>query len=211
MTLFICKYCNNPAKRNSNLSLIGHERLCKLNPDRKPSWLEKNLDKLPPSWNKGKTKELNPELAEKLSAGGLSFSNKVKLGWKPFIASDEYWTDERKEEKSLWRKQLHKNFPETHPNRRLAGNRNKMTYPEKVAFDFLVENNIQFEHQKQIDRYFVDFNINNIIIEIDGARWHDKEKDAIRDRELEKLGYTIFRIDTKEKIVDRIKNILGVV
>ena len=85
-----------------------------------------------------------------------------------------------------------------------------MTYPEKVAFDFFTVNSIKFEHQKQIGKYFVDFCIDNVIIEIDGARWHNKEKDLIRDAEIESIGYKVFRIDSKECIEDRIKEILGV-
>ena len=41
-------------------------------------------------------------------------------------------------------------------------------------------------------------------------RWHDKEKDAIRDRALNALGYIVYRIDTREHIENKIKEFLGV-
>lgn len=209
MNIYICKYCNNPSKKENTNSLRNHERLCSKNPDRNPSWLEKNKDKLPPPWNKGKTLETNPELVDKLSAGGNKIAERIKAGEKLGFLRDNFWTPEKRKEKSIWRIQLHKDNPESHPNRKLAGNRNRMTYPEKVAFDFLLRNNIKFDHQKQISKYFVDFLINNVVIEIDGARWHNKEKDAIRDSIIESLGYIVHRIDSKDRIEDRIKDILG--
>ncbi len=152
-------------------------------------------------WNKGLSKETDDRvkrLAETVSTTTKGRPSKV------------VWTDEMRLAKSQWRKQLHLEHPETHPNRRLAGNRNKMTYPEKVAFDFLTRNSISFEHQKQIGKYFVDFCVNDVIIEIDGARWHNAEKDKIRDSFLESLGYKVYRIDSKERIDNRIKDILSV-
>lgn len=79
-----------------------------------------------------------------------------------------------------------------------------------IAFDFLISKSIIFEHQKQIGKYFVDFCIDKTIIEIDGAHWHNKEKDAIRDNELSLLGYTVYRIDSKERIHHRIEQIISV-
>jgi very-short-patch-repair endonuclease len=124
--------------------------------------------------------------------------------------SKTIWTDDMRKAKSEWRKQLHKDFPEMHPNRRLAGNRKKMSYPEQVAYDYLTQYNIVFEHNKKIDKYYPDFVIGNIVIEIDGAQWHDKEKDKIRDAILIAQGYKVFRIDSKENIEERIKEILSV-
>ena len=70
---------------------------------------------------------------------------------------------------------------------------------------------MEFEHQKAILTYFVDFCINTTIIEIDGEQWHPigNEKDARRDSELVDNGYTVYRIRSKEKIEQRIKEILS--
>ena len=150
-------------------------------------------------WNKGLTKD-DPrvmDLATKVSAS---------LKGKP---SKTVWTDEMRKAKSDWRIQYHKDNPDAHPNRRLAGNRNNMSYPEKVAFDFLTNNNIAFSHNVRVLTYYPDFVVGNIIIEIDGARWHDKEKDKIRDNALIKEGFVVHRIDSKEHIETKIKEILG--
>lgn len=51
--------------------------------------------------------------------------------------------------------------------------------------------------------------IGTLIIEIDGEYWHSKEKDSIRDRQLIDLGYTVFRIQSKERIEDRLVSIFS--
>lgn len=188
-----CSYCNKPCK--SDNSLRNHQRLCPSNIHRiqNPAWVSRE------PWNKGLTKESDERVAN--NAASLSKATKGK-------PSRTIWTDEMRKAKSEWRKQLHLDHPESHPNRKLAGNRNKMSYPEKVAFDYLTQLGIVFEHQKQVGKYFPDFVIGSSIIEIDGARWHDTIKDQVRDTELEALGYAVHRIDSKEHIETRIDFIL---
>lgn len=112
------------------------------------------------------------------------------------------WTQEAKEgARQRMLKRIQDN-PENHPNRKLANNRSKMSFPEKVAFDYLVSKNILFGHNKYIKPYWVDFCIGNIIIEIDGKRWHNTEKDAIRDKNLLELGYKVYRFDSQKTIKD---------
>jgi len=191
--MFICCFCQKECKNNLN-SLRNHERLCALNPNKQKS----NLDRKGiPAWNKGLTKD-DPRVAK--NGENVSKALKGKPTYK--------WTDEQRKARSEWRKNLHKEHPETHPNRRLAGNRNKMSYPEKVAFDFLTKMGIIFDHQKQVGKYFPDFIIDNVIIEIDGERWHDVEKDKVRDDFLTKAGYTVNRIKAKDRIEEKIKDIL---
>lgn len=190
-----CKYCSKECK-NLN-SLRNHERLCPSNPDRNYVSHTKGV----PSWNKGLSKDTDSRVAN--NAAAISAVTKGK-------PSKTIWTDDMRKAKSEWRKQLHKDNPETHPNRRLAGNRNKMTYPEKVAFEYLTKLGIEFEHQKQIGKYFPDFVVGKIIIEIDGAQWHSADKDQARDAVLNSLGYTVYRIDSKDRIEQRIAEILGV-
>lgn len=50
--------------------------------------------------------------------------------------------------------------------------------------------------QYPVLNYFVDFGnpAKKIAIEVDGKAYHNKEKDAIRDRELLKIGWKVFRI-----------------
>lgn len=191
-----CKFCNKDCK--SLNSFKNHERLCPHNPDRK--YVSHTKGKTP--WNKGLTKETDERVAE--NAKGVSNTLKGR-------PSSVVWTDEMRKAKSDWRKQLHKDFPEMHPNRRLAGNRKKMSYPEKVAYDYLTRYNIVFEHNKKIDKYYPDFLIGKLIVEIDGAQWHDKEKDKIRDEIISSYGYQIVRILSTENIEERLSEILGVV
>ena len=44
-----------------------------------------------------------------------------------------------------------------------------------------------------------------------GEHWHDEIKDEIRDAELKKLGYSVFRIKSKERIENKIREILRLV
>jgi len=191
--MLICCHCNKECK--SAKSLTGHRRLCSLNPLKAESNLRFHTG-IP--WNKGHTKENDPRVLK--NAESLS---KTKKG-KP---STLVWTAEMRLAKSLWRKQLHIDHPETHPNRRLAGNRRKMTYPERVAFDWLTANNIVFEHNAKVDRYYPDFKIGRLLIEIDGEYWHESNKDEIRDKHLTSLGFSVIRIRTKENIEERLKKI----
>lgn len=50
--------------------------------------------------------------------------------------------------------------------------------------------------QLPVGRFFVDFGnpVSKVAVECDGKKWHDAEKDAARDAELAKLGWTVTRI-----------------
>lgn len=162
-----------------------------------------------PTWNKGKTKQSHPELAEQLAAGGKGFAKRLEAGAVHPLAT--YWqTPEKRKEKSEWRKQLHKDNPEAHPNRRLAGNRSKMSYPERLVFDLLTEHGIEFDHNKKLDKYFPDFVIGKQIIEVDGAAWHNAEYDEQRDARLAELGYKVerFVVGRNKDLVRRVTKFL---
>lgn len=155
------------------------------------------------AWNKGLTSKDNP----KLRNGGIAFSLKYK-GTK-----GRKHTEQSKKNMSEARKKMLLLHPENHPNRLLANNRKKMTYPERVAFDYLNKINVDFENQKKIGRFFVDFCIGKIVIEIDGERWHSSpeqvRKDFERDNIITSLGFSIYRIKSKERIEERIQQILS--
>lgn len=163
------------------------------------------------AWNKGKSIETNPELKEQLQAGSQGRNRKIKSGELKNIGfcAIGYWTDERKMVKSEEKKLLYINFPEKHPNRILANNKNFRTYPEKIAENWFIENKILYEYNKKIKSFYPDFIIGNIIIEIDGERWHDSVKDAKRDLILSNEGYIIYRIKAKDRIEDRLKDIFN--
>lgn len=203
--MLVCKHCSKECR--SVKSHRSHELVCPRNKDR----VYKNGMTGKKAWNKGKTVDTHPELKDLLCAGGLALKEKCESGFTPYVATSEYWTDERRKEKSEWRVNLHIVDPGSHPNRKLASNRSSITYPEKVALDYLVRNGVKFEHQKKIDKYYVDFCIGNVVIEIDGEQWHPigNERDAKRDKVLNGLGYIVFRIRSKERIEDRLSDILS--
>lgn len=186
-----CPFCNAPWA--TNVALGSHRRQCQSNPDRKTS--KPMLGKSP--WHKGLDKR-DPRVE------AAAIKRSATMTGKP---SPTVWTENMRKAKSEWRKKLHQDYPETHPNRRLAGNRNKWTYPEKVAGNWLDLKGIKYEYNKKVGRFYPDFVIGNLIIEIDGERWHNPEKDALRDKELKDLGFTVFRIKASERIENRLEAI----
>lgn len=185
----------------SKKSLAAHQTKCPSNPNRK--YVSYTLGKT--AWNKGLTKDTDMRVAQ----GARTLTETLKNREERFgFAREGFWTDERRKQKSEWRKELHRRDPSSHPNRKLAGNKNKMSYPEKVAYEFLSRGNIKFEHQAKIESYYVDFLIDNLIIEIDGEYWHDDEKDAIRDKHLNTLGFIVHRVKAKSRIEESIREIL---
>ena len=84
---------------------------------------------------------------------------------------------------SRLKKEFYALHSEKHPARLLANNRSHMTYAEQIAFDWLIENKIEFQHHyhfksAEINRY-VDFYIpsKSMFIEIDGEFWHKDRKE----------------------------------
>ncbi len=157
------------------------------------------------AWNKGLTKETDNRV--KKQSEQVSRATKGKKG-RP-------WTLIQRQKQSQCAKDRYRQFPENHPNRKLAGNRNKMTYPEKLVFDYLSQLQLYPEHNNYVKGYYPDFIIkNNIIIEVDGIRWHNmNNKNYViyqtkRDKILREAGYTIFRISTKN-IISELKKILS--
>lgn len=89
--------------------------------------------------------------------------------------------------------------PELHPNRKVANNRSKMSYPERLAYDYFQRSGVDFIHNAKIGSYYVDFLIGKIAIEIDGEYWHkDKTYDEKRDFFITSSGITIIRIKASD-------------
>jgi very-short-patch-repair endonuclease/DNA-binding CsgD family transcriptional regulator len=110
-------------------------------------------------------------------------------------------TDKQKKERSELKKKYYKENPEKHPNFSRHRNRNKMSYPEKLAYCFFEDNKFKFEHDFRIGKFWVDFLLIDTkqVIEIDGEYWHKnrKEYDAKRDLFIESLGYKVIRFSAK--------------
>jgi hypothetical protein len=152
-------------------------------------------------WNAGLTKNTDDRVRENGKAVAVALMGKAPT----FV-----WTEELRQKQSERKKKLYQEFPDKHPNRKCAFNKKNMTYPERIAFEFFENNNIKFEHNPRVDKYYPDFVIDNTIIEIDGEYWHDIESDKIRDAVLESLGYTVIRIKAKERIIERLTEIYRV-
>lgn len=112
--------------------------------------------------------------------------------------------ESRKRMSELVKERYRKN-PEKHPFRIMSGNRNKMSFPERVVFNFLTGRGLVFDFNKSVPPYFPDFIIGSVIIEVDGKPWHSgarAEYDKKRDANLVSRGYRVFRFDAKAVVKD---------
>lgn len=197
-----CKYCNKLCKNRN--SLAQHEIRCSKNTSVLKVERHANFISAP-AWNKGLTKETDERVAKSAETTSKILQQKVADGWKPFFATDEYWTEEIRAKRSVDKVQFYEEHPEMHPNRKLASNK-IMTYPEQVAANWLSSHSISFEYQYKTvfneKKRFVDFFLPayNLYIEIDGEYWHAKNKDKDYAKDLFALqvqGITTFRIKPK--------------
>ncbi len=84
----------------------------------------------------------------------------------------------------------------------LLKNQSEMT---KFVVNILKEFNVDFIQEKVVDKYILDFAINNIDLEIDGkVHWERRQRDQKRDRKLISFGWKIIRIQAR---VDRLPNL----
>lgn len=94
--------------------------------------------------------------------------------------------------------------------------RNIKSYAERFFETVLNNNKIKFNREKKVGKYFLDFVIGNIDLEIDGKqhKYKDrKESDTLRDEFLRKQGYFVYRIawneintnDGKQMMKDKIE------
>jgi very-short-patch-repair endonuclease len=83
--------------------------------------------------------------------------------------------------------------------------RNRSTSAEAALWNILKSRNFEgrkFRRQYSIDNYIVDFCCpsEKLIIELDGAphgEYHRIQKDEIRDKYIENLGFTVIRFENK--------------
>lgn len=78
----------------------------------------------------------------------------------------------------------------------------RMNHPsnlERMVIGWLDEMKINYRREVSIDRYYADFVIDNLVIEVNGAQWHEKEelregqknRDQNKYRTFISLGYTV--------------------
>lgn len=171
---WIKKYCNECGQK------IRSERMKQNNPMKNlKSRIKISLK------NKGKTHICSKETKRKISLGNTGKIRSEEV--KQRISNTVTKTMKERFDK----------YPFLHPNRILAS-RNRRTFIEKVMKQELEKNNIQFEEQKRIGRRYADFCINDLIVECDGERFHDKIEDRKRDLELQLQGYRILHFKAND-------------
>ena len=89
--------------------------------------------------------------------------------------------------------------------------KNMTPWERKLWYNFLRNYPVRFQRQKAIGNYIVDFYCAKarLVIELDGGGHYtaeQKEKDALRTKELESMGLTVLRICN----VDTDRNFEGV-
>lgn len=80
--------------------------------------------------------------------------------------------------------------------------RNIVSYPEKFFMTVLNNNNISYQHNKKVGKYFIDFAITEkmVALEIDGKQHliEDRQKsDSLKDTFLKNNGWIVYRIPWK--------------
>lgn len=69
--------------------------------------------------------------------------------------------------------------------------------PRAPVFDWLSNEGVEFRHNAYFRPYWVDFLVGEVAIEVDGVRWHDPEKDALRDARIREYGVEVRRISAR--------------
>ena len=185
------------------------------------------------SWNKGLTKETNESVRQiSIKAGRYKRTDAHKVAHSEYMKNwhkhhkhprkGKHLTDEVKEK-------IRRTVKETMKDEKLkekcrAGRLSQIfpkkgTYIENTMQNELIKRGIDYKNQVTIlGKYQVDFLIHTLIVECDGAYWHNYpyglEKDHRRDDELKERGFTILRFWGKDiknnisKCVDKIKETL---
>lgn len=180
--------------------------------DKQKHLKEKHPEVDPKCWIKGLTKETSVAVRRNAESVQKGMRKLYDSGYRNSTQNGEYWTPERRKQKSEEKKKLYTEHPELHPNITSAKNKGNISRPERIARDWLIENKIQFEPQYSFVtdefRRYVDFYVPkyNLFIEIDGEHWHqDKDKDKRKDIDAANHGFIALRIPTKKKIQNELK------
>ncbi len=138
----------------------------------------------------------------------LKLSASLKKHWKNHKISEG-----TAHKLSIARKEYLQKNPDKQLNALMASNRNRMTYPEKVASGWFEKKGIPAIYNARVGKFFPDFLVGMCIVEIDGERWHSTpdqvKRDSERDRILVGLGYTVERIRSSQRIEQRLEVLLS--
>jgi very-short-patch-repair endonuclease len=182
-------YAANPEhNRGTNHHMHGRQH--------KPESIEKMR-----ASHKGRT--VTPGMLKGLQAGRDYFRGKTKetdpaIARRARTLSQKYSGIPNPEHGERMKKYYEEN-PDKHLNKILA-QKGHETSIERAMRLGLTERGIAFETQYRIGRYFADFALLGckLVIEVDGAHWHDCEKDARRDEEIAATGWRVIRFSEQQ-------------
>ena len=205
-----CSFCGKLCKNRNSLS--NHERLCRLNPDKQASAIERYNISDHQVWNKGLTVESDERVKQH------ALSRKGREG----TFKGKHHSDSAKQKLREARLNYLSRNPDKVPS--LLNHSSKTSYPELYFSELFEIENIPLKHHKQISYYQLDFYNEECMldIEIDGEQHYVDERivesDKRRSRYLEDLGWTVFRIrwaeyqrmslQEKQEVVDHIKKLI---
>lgn len=191
---FVCRYCGKECKNDN--SLRNHERLCKENPNRQESSFVSHNEKIRSgertAWNKGKTKETDDGIRHNIESRTRNIeSGKTIPSFRGKHLSAEH--------KAKLSKAQTDYLIRTGLNRWSNAHSSERTYPEiffgKILKNICIEQYVIPGLPYKLDFADVD---NKIDVEIDGEQHYVNddlcEKDQIRDKRLEEIGWRTIRI-----------------
>ena len=191
---YICTVCNKTFSKNgikSHYWRMHTDEGKKLNPNKG------FIDGTRQIWNKGLNKSNNESLK--------SASDKLKQRFENGDLVQHNVGISPSEETKLKISESMKKYLDNNPNKvpYLINHSSKgESFPEKYFRECFENNNIEFEQEKRIGRYSLDFYINNIDIEIDGEQHYLDEKiilsDIKRDKFLKNKNIRTIRIRWSE-------------
>lgn len=126
------------------------------------------------------------------------------ISFKPKNKKSKYCSSDCRNKCPNYRKLISKSVQQRVINGTHNGwnSRKIISYPEQFFMGVLFNNNISYEHNKKIGKYFIDFAITDkmIALEIDGKQhqYEDRKKsDKIKDNFLTENGWKVYRISWK--------------
>lgn len=224
-----CLYCDRNITKSLSQTLKNKHVFCDsscsakyYNKKRKESgWVLSDKSRL----------KIGNTLRLKYASGELKITDKQKERLREFVrksqSSLEFKKNQSKKMKEWWEKnpeaklklsiqrrgqklaeETKKKISEIHKNYYAIGKtkgwvkRGKPSYAEKFWMDVLNNNNVKYEFEKKVGKYFIDFALNDkmIALEIDGSqhlREERKLKDVEKDKYLRDQGWTVYRIQWK--------------
>jgi len=218
----VCLFCNKPF--TTSFSCTGHQIHCKYNPNRITPWnkgltketssklqeigskihrtqqskewkestgrdksnkIRKALSsKKRIAWNKGLTKASS----DKLRSIGRSISKTWKE--KPEVEKEKYKQTQRIKTLERLINSTNPRFTNTKPERRFK------QFLDTIGVTYIQNYPVfRIKHSYPVDFFLPEY---NLVIEVDGTYWHNfpcyTEKDLIREEELMREGYAVYRI-----------------